>query len=189
MSLLPRPVWFREGTLAFVRWSSTWGSVCWALLLSRLWLGKAAMDRWGSEAIRRRREGRIDADERNGSDRFRRGAVRAGRRWKQEGKKKSEAGNPAGAHSTVSLFIIRFSDSAKEMTTQLLPCGPDDWYKPMKQSVSVGHHGTYQRQVPTFCSVNMTRERDEESTSWQISWQIICQLVDKWLKCFIWLIR
>lgn len=66
----------------------------------------------------RRREGKIDADERKGSDRFRREVAREG--WR-DGRKERNRGRCC---QHVCLLRCRFSAPARGTTTQLLPCRP-----------------------------------------------------------------
>ena len=87
------------------------------------------MERWRGEANRRRRdggrrEGKIDADERKGSDRFRREVAREGRR---DGSKERNRGRePSRCSQHVCLLCCRFSASTRAMTTQLLSCRVHD---------------------------------------------------------------
>lgn len=97
--------------------------------------GDARMELWKSEAkwMRRgrgRREGKIDADERNGSDRFWREVEREG--WRDGSEGRNIGSEPSRCSQHVCLFRCRFSASARGMT-QLLPCKLND-SDPAKQS-------------------------------------------------------
>lgn len=76
----------------------------------------------GGEGVEVRGEGKVDADERKGSDRFRREVVRE--EWRDGSKERNRGRDLSRCSQHVCLLGCRFS--ARGRTTQLLPCRPDD---------------------------------------------------------------
>ena len=110
-----------EGVFAELRcchccdWAEFW---CW-----QGWRGG------GVKPKRRRRGGGIDADERKGSDRFRREAAREG--WRDGSKERNRGREPSRCSRHVCLLGGRFSASALGVSTKLLPWRAQEWNNPM----------------------------------------------------------
>lgn len=79
-------------------------------------------EKGGNKCEERGGEGKVEADERKGSDRFRRGGGEGGeQRGKREGE--IEAGNSAGVPSTTASLAAGSQPGGR--TTQLLPRRPE----------------------------------------------------------------
>ncbi|KAK5857472.1 hypothetical protein PBY51_010718 [Eleginops maclovinus] len=94
------------------------------------------MKKWRSKAEGRRMEGKIDADERKGNDRFRREVARE--MWRDGSKERNRGRKPSRCSQHACLLRCRFSASAG---------GGRMTERPSNQSVTAGQNRTCLSQI------------------------------------------